>query len=103
LKRVLRKIWDFILARLYDQACEKAIQQHDASRKKPSLRVPIEKRYRSRERNALDFYALRETRVYEDKYGFTAPQNIVNEVKKSRQKGVPNAAPSDAPQIQSYY
>ena len=91
------------LARLYDQACEKAIQQHDAKAEKAFARSAYETWYRSRERNALDFYALRETRVYEDKYGFTAPQNIVNEVKKSRQKGVPNAAPSDAPQIQSYY
>ena len=59
--------------------------------------------YRSRARDALDFYALRKTRNYEDKYGFTTPEDIVKQIKDSRKGGVPNAAPPVAPNVQNYY
>jgi len=91
------------LARLYDQACDAAAKKGDAKAEKAFARSAYETWYRSRERNALDFYALRETRIYEDKYGFTTPLKVVAEIKKSRTGGVPNAAPAEAPSVGSYY
>jgi len=90
------------LARLYDQAREKAIKKGDAKGEKQFARLAYETWYRSRVRDALDFYALRNTRLYEDKYNFTTPLNIKKAVEVSRRKGVPNAAPETAPSIQSY-
>ncbi len=59
--------------------------------------------YRSRERDALDFYALRNTRLYElPPYNFTTPEDIVKEIKESRKGGVPNAVAPVAPNIAGY-
>jgi len=90
------------LARLYDQACERAAKKGDTTGEKKFANLAYRTWYRSRERDALDFYALRESRRYEDKYNFSPPLDIIKQVKVSRQKGVPNAAPETAPSIQSY-
>jgi hypothetical protein len=58
--------------------------------------------YRSRERDALDFYALRKTRNYEAKYNYTAPQDIIKAIKDSRKGGVPNAAPAVPPTLHGF-
>ena len=75
---------------------EKRAQELTAQGKDPKkfYRLAYETWYRARERSSLDFYARRQTLNYEDKYGFTPPQNIINEVKTSRQKGDVNAAPT---------
>lgn len=66
-------------------------------------RLAYETWYRSRERDQLDFYALRNTRVYEDKYNFTAPQKVIDEIKKSRKSGAVKAAPALPPNVEQYY
>ena len=91
------------LATLYQKAEAQAAQSGNKTTAAKFALEAYRTWYRSRERDALDFYALRQTRLYEDKYGFPAPQDIINEVKKSRRTGVPNAAPADAPSIGSYY
>lgn len=91
------------LAKLYEGARAKAVQKGDAASEKKFATLAYETWYRSRARNALDFYALRQTRVYEDKYNFSAPQAIIDQIKASRTKGTPNAAPADAPSVGSYY
>ena len=88
------------LARLYEKAAEKATNPDS---KNKLLHLAYETWYRSRERDALDFYALRNSRNYEDKYGFTAPQNIIKEIKDSRKGGVPNAAPQVPPNVAGFY
>ena len=88
------------LARLWEMKMDKAT---DPAEKTKLAMQAYRTWYRSRSRDALDFYALRKTREYEDKYHFTTPQDIVDEIKKSRKSGVPNAAPQVAPNVQSYY
>ena len=88
------------LARLYEMKEEKAT---DSDQKKELAMQAYRTWYRSRARDALDFYALRKTRVYEDKYGFTAPEDIVAQIKESRKNGVPDAAPKAAPNVEGYY
>jgi hypothetical protein len=90
------------LAKLYESG---AAQYKDKDQKKFMAynRLAYETWYRSRERDALDFYALRNTRLYEDKYGFTAPQKIIEEIKNSRKGGVPKAAPHVPPNVEAYY
>ena len=88
------------LARLYEMKMEKAT---DPAEKKALALQAYRTWYRSRSRDALDFYALRNTRLYEDKYGFTTPEDIVKEIKESRKGGVPNAAPKTAPNVQGFY
>ncbi len=88
------------LAKLYEMKEEKAT---DPTEKKALAMQAYRTWYRSRARDALDFYALRKTRVYEDKYGFTTPDDIVAEIKKSRKGGVPDAAPKTAPNVSGYY
>ena len=89
-----------LLAKLYERAAE---AQPDEAKKKPLLRLAYETWYRSRARDSLDFYARRNTHIYEDKYGFRPPQNIIEDVKKSRRTGVPNAAPKLPPNVQQFY
>ncbi len=91
------------LATLADKATKTASAGHNAKAEKNFAQLAYETWYRSRSRNALDFYALRQTRLYEDKYNFTAPQAILKEIKDSRKAGVPDASPKDAPSIGSYY
>ena len=91
------------LATLADKATQTAIQKGNAKAEKNFAKLAYKTWYRSRSRNALDFYALRQTHLYEDKYNFTAPADIIKEIKDSRQKGVPDASPKDAPSIGSYY
>ena len=66
-------------------------------------RLAYETWYRSRERDQLDFYALRKTREYEDKYDFSAPKNIIDEIKKSRKSGDVKASPALPPNVEQYY
>ncbi len=87
------------LAKLYETARAKAAQKGDAVNEKKLAHLAYDTWYRSRARDALDFYALRQTRLYEDKYGFTAPEAIKKQISDSRKTGTPNAAPSDAPSI----
>jgi len=89
-----------LLAKLYDDMAQKSKSERD---KLAYNRLAYETWYRSRERDQLDFYALRETRVYEDKYGFTAPQKIIDEIKKSRKSGDVKAAPAVPPNVGEYY
>lgn len=90
------------LAKLYESG---AAQYKGKDQKKYMAynRLAYETWYRSRERDALDFYALRNTRVFEDQFGFTAPQKIIDEIKNSRKGGVPKAAPPVPPNVQAYY
>ena len=88
------------LARLWEMKAEKAT---DPTEKQKLAKQAYRTWYRSRARDALDFYALRKTRVYEDKYGFTTPEDIVKAIKESRKGGVPDAAPKVAPNVQNYY
>lgn len=71
--------------------------------KKAYQRLAYETWYRSRERDQLDFYALRKTREYEDKYDFSAPKNIIDEIKKSRKSGDVKASPALPPNVEQYY
>lgn len=91
------------LAKLYEAAAKKAQAEGNAKDVKAYNRLAYETWYRSRERDALDFYALRNTRVYEDKFGYKAPENIIKEIKASRKGGVPNAAPPVPPNVAGYY
>lgn len=88
------------LATLYERA---AAAQTDEAKKKSLLKLAYDTWYRSRARDSLDFYARRNTLVYEDKYGFTPPASIIKAVKESRKGGVPNAAPSVPPNVQQFY
>ena len=88
------------LARLYEMKEAKAT---NPAEKKELAMQSYRTWYRSRARDALDFYALRKTRNYEDKYGFTTPDDIVAEIKKSRKSGTPDAAPQTAPNVSGYY
>ena len=83
------------LATLADKATQTAIQKGNAKAEKNFAKLAYKTWYRSRSRNALDFYALRQTHLYEDKYNFTAPADIIKEIKDSRQKGVPDASPTE--------
>lgn len=80
------------LAVLYEKRAQQVAAQ--GKNPKPFYRLAYESWYRARERSSLDFYARRNTFLYEDKYGFPPPQNIIKEVKSSRQKGDVNAAPT---------
>ncbi len=88
------------LAHLWEAKLEKAT---DATEKEKLAKQAYRTWYRSRARDALDFYALRKTRNYEDKYKFTTPEDIVKQIKESRRGGTPNAAPQVAPNVQNYY
>ncbi len=91
------------LALLYEKAAQNAQKAGNSKNFKAYNRLAYETWYRSRERDALDFYALRKTRVYETKFGFTAPENIIKEIKESRRGGAPNAAPPVPPNVSNYY
>lgn len=88
------------LAVLYEESAEHASTEQD---RKAYIRLAYETWYRSRERSQLDFYALRNTRRFEDDYGFTAPQEIIDEIKASRKSGDVRAAPAVPPNVQKYY
>lgn len=88
------------LALLYEKEAAKAT---NPKVKKDFLKLAYQTWYRSRLRDQLDFYALRKTREFQDKYGFTAPQAIVEEVKKSRKSGTVEAAPQAPPNVQRFY
>ncbi len=88
------------LAKLYEMKMERTT---DPAEKTKLAKLAYRTWYRSRARDALDFYALRNTRLYEDKYGFTAPEDIIKQIKDSRKGGVPNAAPQLPPNVQGYY
>ncbi|MEO6906394.1 MAG: hypothetical protein ABI210_00755 [Abditibacteriaceae bacterium] len=88
------------LAMLYEKEAAKAT---NPKVKKDFLKLAYQTWYRSRLRDQLDFYALRKTREFQDKYGFTAPQSIVEEIKKSRKTGTVNAAPQAPPNVQRFY
>lgn len=91
------------LAVLYEKAATQARKNGDQKKFMAYNHLAYETWYRSRERDALDFYALRQTRIYEDSYGFQAPQAIIAAIKASRKNGAPNAAPPVAPNVSSYY
>jgi hypothetical protein len=88
------------LAILYGELAQKATTEKE---KNAYRRLAYETWYRSRERDQLDFYALRQTRNYEDKYGFKPPQKIIDEIKKSRKKGSVKASPEVPPNVEQYY
>jgi hypothetical protein len=91
------------LATLYEKAAEKAQKLGKKAEMMKLNQLAYETWYRSRERDALDFYALRNTRIYEDKYGFKTPEAIRKQIKESRKGGVPNAAPAVPPNVSGYY
>ncbi len=90
------------LAKLYEGAAAK-VKATDKTKFMAYNRLAYETWYRSRSRDALDFYALRNTRIYEDLYDFKTPDKIVAAIKASRQGGVPNAAPAVPPNVSEYY
>ena len=85
------------LATLYEMSARQAQKAGDTGGFKKANTEAYRTWYRSRERDALDFYALRNTRTYETKYGFTPPADIIKAIKESRKGGVPNAAPALPP------
>ncbi len=91
------------LAVLYEKAAQNAQQAGNKKALDGYNRLAYETWYRSRERDALDFYALRKTRNYETKFGYTAPEAIIKEIKESRKGGAPNAAPPVPPNVSGYY
>jgi hypothetical protein len=100
-KQSTQEIGLHFLAKMYTEMYER---QSDPTKKKELARLAYETWYRSRARNSLDFYAKRQTRLFEAlPYGFTTPQKIVDEVKKSRKGGAPSAAPDNAPKVSEYY
>jgi hypothetical protein len=88
------------LALLYDDMARTA---KDPRQKAAYNRLAYETWYRSKERDQLDFYALRKVREYQDKYNYAPPQKIIDEIKKSRRSGNVEAAPSAPPNVQEYY
>jgi len=90
------------LAKLYEAGEAKALKENNPKKAEAYRKQAYDTWYRSRERDALDFYALRNTRNYEAKYNYTAPADIVKAIKDSRKGGVPNAAPKAPPTFQSY-
>ena len=88
------------LALLYEKEANAAT---NPKVKKDFLQLAYQTWYRSRLRDQLDFYALRKTREFEDKYHFTAPKKIEEEIKKSRKSGTVNAAPAAPPNVQRFY
>ena len=99
-KLAAQEIGLHFLATLYEKM---AAGQTEAQKKMAYNRLAYETWYRSRSRASLDFYARTKTMQYEDKYGFTPPQDIIDEVKKSRKHGAPNAAPAAPPNVEQYY
>ncbi|RYG73077.1 hypothetical protein EON80_03565 [bacterium] len=91
------------LAKLYEAGMTRAEKAGNAKEAKSYAKLAYDTWYRSRERDALDFYALRNTRQYEAKYGFTAPADIIKAIKDSRKGGAPNAAPALPPNVSGYY
>lgn len=88
-----------LLAKLYEAERLKAV---GTPQEKVFAHKEYETWYRGRERNTLDFYSRRNTFLLEDKYGFTPPQNIINEIKKARRSGSGvNAAPAP-PNVAQY-
>ena len=79
------------LAMLYEKAAQESAS--DKAKSMAFYRQAYETWYRARTRNALDFYAKTNTYRLEDRFGFTAPEEIVAEIKKSRQRGEPKAVP----------
>ncbi len=91
------------LAVLYEKAAASAEKAGNAKNAQAYHRLAYETWYRSRARDALDFYALRKTRNYEAKYSFTAPADVIKQIKDSRRGGVPNAAPPLPPNVSDFY
>lgn len=91
------------LATLYERAAQNAKARGNLAREEAYKNLAYETWYRARERNALNFYALRNTRLYEAKYRFEAPEKIIKQIKESRKGGVPSAAPKLPPNVEGYY
>ncbi len=70
---------------------EKAATETTGEKSKGYYRLAYETWYRARARNALDFYAKTNTYRLEDKFGFQAPQEIIANIKKSREHGLPQS------------
>ncbi len=77
------------LATLY----EKAGAETTGQKSKNFYQAAYETWYRARVRNALDYYAKTNTYRLEDRFGFTTPQSLVDEIKKSRVGGQPKSVP----------
>ena len=88
------------MAKLYEYA---ASIETDPAKKTTLIRKAYETWFRSKERDSLDFYSNRQTLNYKDKYNFTDPQEIIDQVKQSRKSGNVNAAPPVAPNVEAYY
>jgi hypothetical protein len=88
------------LALLYEDSSKAA---KDPKQKAAFNRLAYETWYRSKERDQLDFYALRKVREYQDKFGYAPPQKIIDEIKKSRKSGNVEAAPEAPPNVEEYY
>ncbi|HEY0074940.1 MAG TPA: hypothetical protein VGB77_12625 [Abditibacteriaceae bacterium] len=89
-----------MLARIFEAKAEK---ETDPARKKALHRIAYETWYRARERDSLNFQARRMTLQFEDKYGFTAPQAIVKQVRDSRRAGgTVDARPKSVPRVEDF-
>lgn len=89
-----------ILARIFEAKAEK---ETNPARIKALHRIAYEMWYRARERDSLNFQARRMTLQYQDKYGFTTPQDIVNQVQTSRRAGgTVDAKPRSVPRVEDY-
>lgn len=77
-------------------------RETDPLRQKAWARMAYEMWCRARERDTLNFQAQRRSRVFEDKYGFTVPDEILKQVADSRKRGAVVAAPATMPKIEDY-
>lgn len=100
-KEATQEIGIHFLAKLYSDMTER--QPEGSQQRKVLARLAYDTWYRSRARNSLDFYARRQTRLFEKQYNFEAPQAIVEAVKKSRLGGAAMAAPENAPKVSQFY
>ena len=88
-----------ILAKIFEA---KMNAETDPVRQKAWARMAYEQWCRARERDSLNFQARRRSVFYEDKYGFTIPDEILKQVADSRKKGAVVAAPPTVPKIEDY-
>jgi hypothetical protein len=91
-----------LLGKLYE---EEAVKIKDPKKQKELYELAYETWYRARERNSLDYYAMRNSYILEDKFNFTPPQKIIDDIKKSRKtsKGSDfQAAPEAPPNVRQY-
>jgi hypothetical protein len=73
---------------------EKAAAESSGTKSKEFYRLAYETWYRSRQRDALDFYARTNSFRLQDRFGFKPPQQIIDAIKKSPENATPKTVPA---------